>query len=80
MAAKLPIAATPRALKIAEPTIVPIPMSDPVRKVEITLTKNSGHEVATDMKVAAATSCKINRVKLICFSLIPLHNNQDIHG
>lgn len=54
-AARLPTAATPNKLNIAEPTMVPMPMSDCVRKVEITLTKNSGQDVATDMKVAAAT-------------------------
>lgn len=55
MAARPPTAATPSALKMAEPTIVPIPISEPVKKVDITLTKNSGQDVATDMKVAAAT-------------------------
>lgn len=58
MAAMLPIAATPNALKRADPTIVPIPMSDSVKNVEITFTKNSGHEVATAMNVAAATFCE----------------------
>lgn len=55
MAAKPPTAPTPSVLNIAEPIMVPIPMAESVRKVEITFTKNSGHEVATDMKVAAAT-------------------------
>lgn len=55
IAARLPIAPTPRRLNIAEPTIVPMPISDCVKNVEMTFTKNSGHEVATDMKVAAAT-------------------------
>lgn len=58
MAARLPIAPTPKALKMAEPTIVPIPMSDSVTKVEITFTKNSGNEVATAINVAAATFCQ----------------------
>lgn len=58
MAAIPPMAATPSALNMAEPTIVPMPISDSVRNVETTFTKNSGHEVATDIKVAAATSYK----------------------
>lgn len=53
--ARPPTAATPSALKIAEPTMVPIPILDSVKNVEITLTKNSGQDVATAMKVAAAT-------------------------
>lgn len=57
IAARPPIAATPRALKRADPTIVPIPISDSVRKVDITFTKNSGQDVATDINVAAATFC-----------------------
>lgn len=61
------MAATPRALNMAEPTIVPMPMSDCVRKVEITFTKNSGQDVATDINVAAATFWKkmIQIIKLI---------------
>lgn len=62
MAAKPPTAATPRALNKAEPTIVPIPISDSVKNVDITLTKNSGHEVATDMNVAAATFWNIHQL------------------
>lgn len=57
-AAKPPKEATPKALKSDEPTTVPIPMSDLVMNVPIKLTKSSGDEVATDIKVAAATSCK----------------------
>lgn len=51
-----PMAATPRALNIEEPTIVPIPISDFVMNVPIMLVNSSGVEVAIDMNVAAATS------------------------
>jgi hypothetical protein len=44
---------------------VPMPMSDSVTNVPIMLTNNSGADVATDMKVAAATSCKRELVELM---------------
>lgn len=56
-AARPPIAPTPSVLNMAEPTMVPIPRSDLVTKVLMMLMKSSGEEVATAMKVAAATSC-----------------------
>lgn len=57
-AAKPPMAATASPLKMADPTTVPIPMSDSVRNVDMTFRKNSGQDVATAMNVAAATFCK----------------------
>jgi hypothetical protein len=50
-------AATPNVLNTAEPTTVPTPRSDSVMNVPIILTKSSGDDVATAMKVAPATSC-----------------------
>lgn len=58
--ARPPIAATPSPLNIEEPTMVPIPISDSVMNVPMMLVNISGQEVATDMKVAAATSWKLN--------------------
>lgn len=56
-AAKPPIEATPNALNNDDPTIVPIPISDSVMNVPIKFVNNSGHDVAIDINVAAATSC-----------------------
>jgi hypothetical protein len=64
-AARPPREATPSVLKREEPTTVPMPMSDSVTNVPIMLTNNSGADVATDMKVAAATSCKRELVELM---------------
>lgn len=55
-AASPPMADTPNALKRAEPTIVPMPKSDFVTNVPMTLANSSGQEVAEAIKVAAATS------------------------
>lgn len=55
-AARLPIAATPRALKMEEPTIVPRPKSERVMNVPMRFVKSSGVDVAIAIKVAAATS------------------------
>lgn len=49
-------AVTPRILHTALPTTVPIPRSDSVRYVPITLTNISGAQVAVAMNVAPATS------------------------
>jgi hypothetical protein len=54
-------AATPSVLNTAEPTTVPTPRSDSVMKVPMMLTKSSGDDVATAMKVAPATSCVRSR-------------------
>lgn len=72
LAQRLPIAATPNVLKREDPTIVPIPTSDSVMKVPMMLTKSSGVEVATDMKVAAATSCndEVNNKKSVLHKIV----------
>lgn len=53
-------AATASILNTAEPTIVPTPMSPSVMNVPITLTNNSGADVAAAMNVAPATSLDIS--------------------
>ena len=61
MAARPLKVAIPRTLKVALPTVVPTPMSLSVRNVLMTLTNNSGVDVAMDMNVAAATSAGRDR-------------------
>lgn len=57
-AAKLAQAATPRVLNNMEPIIVPRPISvELATKVLIMFVNSSGVVDATDIKVAAATSC-----------------------
>lgn len=56
VAARPPQAATPRVLKTADPTTVPIPKSDSVRNVPMTFTNSSGADVANAINVAPATS------------------------
>lgn len=52
-------AATAKMLNTADPTIVPTPISPSVMKVPMTLTNNSGAEVAAAINVAPATSADI---------------------
>lgn len=52
-------AAIANILNTALPTIVPKPISPSVMKVPITLTNNSGADVAAAMNVAPATSFDI---------------------
>ena len=47
---------TPKMLKTALPTMVPMPRSVWVTKVPMMLVKNSGDDVPAAMKVAPATS------------------------
>lgn len=54
--------ATPSVLNSREPITVPKPMSESAMKVLIVLVKNSGIVEAIAMKVAAATSCKMQWV------------------
>lgn len=56
-------AATAKILNTALPTIVPTPISPSVMKVPITLTNNSGAEVAAAINVAPATSLDIFRAE-----------------
>lgn len=57
-------AATAKMLNTADPTIVPMPMSPSVMKVPITLTNNSGADVAAAIKVAPATSLDMFKAAL----------------
>lgn len=63
------MAATPRELHTEPPTIVPIPRSDFVIKVEITFTDISGKDVPDAIKVAAATSGVISKSKNVIISV-----------